>query len=293
MNLTQLKYFQAVCMFQTVSDAAEYLHISQPSLSSAIKELENEFGVILFRRHHRGMTLTSEGEVLHRMSRDLLQRAEQMENIMKDLGRERKKLRLGIPPMIGSLILPGMYRDFFSAHEDITPEIIEGGRQELLRKLSEDYLDMVFLPHNRPLDPGLSTMTAARLEIVCCATKNNPVSRCAAVTPDQLAKVPLVLFENSFFQTEEIKKWFAYGGIKPNILLQTEQLSTMLSIISNHVAAGFMFRQLIEANPDFVPVSMQSPMYVDVSLVWKKGAYAFSSMQKFKEYMHNKNPFNH
>ena len=45
MNLNQLKYFCTVCLFQTVSDAAEYLHISQPSLSGAIKDLENEFGV--------------------------------------------------------------------------------------------------------------------------------------------------------------------------------------------------------------------------------------------------------
>ena len=63
MNLIQLKYFHAVCQFQTVSEAAEYLYISQPSLSNAIKELENEFGVALFRRHHRGMTLTEEGRV--------------------------------------------------------------------------------------------------------------------------------------------------------------------------------------------------------------------------------------
>jgi len=57
MNLNQLKYFSAVCTYQTISDAAAYLHISQPSLSSAIKELEKEFGVVLFRRHHRGMVL--------------------------------------------------------------------------------------------------------------------------------------------------------------------------------------------------------------------------------------------
>ena len=65
-NLVQLKYFQAVCSYRTVSNAAEYLHISQPSLSCAIKELESEFGVLLFRRHHRGMKLTSEGEVLYK-----------------------------------------------------------------------------------------------------------------------------------------------------------------------------------------------------------------------------------
>ena len=111
MNLVQLKYFHAVCKFQTVSEPARYLSISQPSLSSAIKELENEFGVTLFRRHYRGMVLTEEGEIFYKASKDILEKCEQVENEMKDLGSKRKKLRLGIPPMIGSLTLANIYQD--------------------------------------------------------------------------------------------------------------------------------------------------------------------------------------
>ncbi|MBQ8309043.1 MAG: LysR family transcriptional regulator [Clostridia bacterium] len=293
MNLMQLRYFQAVCKFQTVSEAAESLYISQPSLSNAIKDLESEFGVTLFRRHHRGMTLTAEGEVLYRASKDILDRSEQIENIMKDLGKERKKLRLGVPPMIGSLILPYIYGNFLSENADITLEMVECGRQELVKKLDEEILDMVFLPHTKPFEPKLAATQIARLEIVCCATKDNPVSLYTSVKPTDLKNTPLVLFENSFFQTEEIKKWFAREEVTPNVLLQTEQLSTMLSMISNNIALGFMFRQLIEKQPNLIPVSIQTPIYVNVSLVWKKDAYFFSSMKRFKEYLTDKNPFNY
>ena len=93
MNLTQLKYFKAVCIYKTVSAAAEYLHISQPSLSNAIKEMEKEFGVSLFSRCHRGMVLTAEGKILFKMCDDVLERAEEMEKVMNDLGTERKRLR--------------------------------------------------------------------------------------------------------------------------------------------------------------------------------------------------------
>ena len=81
MNLTKLKYFHAICTFHSFSEAAEYLHISQPSLSNAIKELENEYGVSLFSRHYRGVSLTSEGQVLYNLSKDVLNRTEQAENI--------------------------------------------------------------------------------------------------------------------------------------------------------------------------------------------------------------------
>ena len=68
MNLIQLKYFQTICDFQSMTKAAEYLNISQPSLTLAVKELEKEFGVTLLRRHRRGMAITEEGAKLKKLT---------------------------------------------------------------------------------------------------------------------------------------------------------------------------------------------------------------------------------
>lgn len=291
MNLNQLKYFYAVCEHGSLSDAAEYLYISQPSLSASIKALEKEFGVTLFSRRHQGMELTKEGKVLYEMCSDILARTDELENIMKDMGNERGRLRLGIPPMIGSLILPYIYRDFCRSYPGISLEIVEGGRGELLDKLAENYLDMVFLLQNKPLDAKYESAKVAQLEIVCCASKNNSIAKYEYVSPSDLIDTPLVLFENSFFQTEEIKKWFATENVNPNIILQTNQLSTMLTMISNNVAMGFTFRELTEKNKDFVAISTKNPIFVDASLVWKKDAYKFSSMEKFRKYIRENNPF--
>ena len=291
MNLMQLKYFMAICQHGTVSDAAEYLHIAQPSLSAAIKELEGEFGVTLFKRHHRGMQLTEEGECLQGMAKDLLEKAERIENVMKDMGMARKKLRLGVPPMISSLILPCVYRDFLKDNPDLNLEVIEGGRHELLKKLDEDSLDMVFLPHNQSFGNKLSVIKAAKLEITCCTSKEAPLTFKDGMTPEELKDIPIVLFEDGFFQAQEIKRWFSASGVTPNILFQTGQLSTMLSAISNKIAIGFMFRDIIEKNTELKAVSLAEPLYIDVSLVWRKDAYSFSGMRKFREYMHDSNPF--
>ena len=284
MNLIQLKYFQAVCTYQTVSAAAEYLHISQPALSSAIKELENEFGVSLFRRQHSGMALTTEGDVLLNMAQKILSSADEMESVMRDLGKTRKKLRLGVPPMIGFLLMPYIYKYFAVENPLIQLEITEGGRQELLKKLSDDLLDMIFLPHNRPLEKKFASHKILRLEIVCCASKDNAISDYASVAPTDLAGVPLILFKDSFFQTEEIKKWFSLAGVEPNVLLQTNQFSTMQSMIENNVAVGFLFRELIKKESVLVPIPIGVPMYVDVSLAWKKDTYFLEVMRKFLKY---------
>ena len=284
MQLMQLRYFRAVCEHQTVSAAAAYLHISQPSVSCAIRDLEREFGVQLFRRGHRGMTLTAAGETLYALSHDLLRRASEAENIMHDYGNARKILRLGVPPMLGSMLLPGIYRDFLPAHPELRLEITEAGRETLTGKLSENYLDMVILPHNRPLPASLSSHKLTQLEIVCAVHNKHPLAEKPFVTPSDFSDLPIVLFENSFFQTAEIKTWFSAADITPHILLQTGQLSTVLSMLSGNIAAGFMFKELIVTHASLVPVPLQHPFFTDVSLVWKKDAYFFSGMHKFRTY---------
>ena len=285
MNIVQLKYFDAVCTFGSVSDASEYLHISQPSLSLAIKELENEFGVILFKRHHRGMSLTEEGLTLKKLAKDILAGVQYTEDVMKDLGTGRKKLRLGVPPMIASLILPGIFKDFISANPDISLEVVEGGSGELIQKLNADCVDMIFLTHNKPPGNGILSMDVAKLEIVCCAHNQNPISKHVSISPQDLKDTPIVLLENSYFQTEEVKKWFVSENVTPKVILQTKQLSTMMSVVSNNIAVGFMFRSLVDVSRGFVPISTQSPMFADVSLAWKNKTYPFNSMTCFREYI--------
>ena len=265
--------------------AAGELHISQPSLSAAIKSLEDDFGVTLFRRGHHGMTLTPEGETLYKMGGELLKRADEVEGIMNDLGGESRILRLGVPPMIGSLILPKLFGEFCEANPEIRLEITEGGRHELLTKLTEGFVDAVFLPHRGQIDSELSSVEAGRLEIVCCAALGDAISKRKVISVSELEGVPLVLFENSFFQTGEIKSRFLSSGASPNILLQTGQLSTVISLISSGIAVGFMFRDLAGTNANIVPIPLDEPLYTNVSLAWKRSSHQKSSMNCFREYI--------
>ena len=291
MNLIQLKYFISVCETGTVSGASEILHISQPSLSTAVKELETEFGVKLFSREHRGMTMTAEGERLYKMAKELLNRAEQTENIMRDMGKQRKILRLGVPPMIGSVILPNIYREFLAENPDIHIEITEGGQHELSEKLSEGLLDMIFMPREHFEEKDFSGINIVNTEIVCCVSENNSLAKKERITAKDLENVPIVLFKDSFYHTEEARKWFAAAEVKPDIIMQTAQLSTIRSMILNNVAAGFMFRTLVDEEEGFRPISASPGMEMNISLVWKKDSYFFASMKKFRDYVESNNLF--
>lgn len=291
MNLNQLKYFYTVCVHGSLTEASEVLYISQPSLSSSIRALEEEFGVVLFNRRRKGMELTAEGKMLFEMCKDILSRTEQLENVMKDMGNERNILRIGIPPMIGSLILPDIFSNFCDLYPEIILEITEGGRTELLDMLADNYLDMVFVLQNDPFEEKFTSTKVATLEIVCCVSNDNSISDLTSVTPQDLNKIPLILFENSFYQTEEIKKWFASEKVSPKIIMQTKQLSTMLTMIYHNVAAGFSFRQVADTSSAYTAIPTVPPTYANANLVWKKDAYYFGCMEKFKKYITENNLF--
>lgn len=156
MNITQLKYFHAVATHHTVSAAAQHLYISQPSLSNAIKELEKEFSINLFYRRYNGMFLTPAGTKLYNFVTDLLARYNEVERLMRAMGKNRKQLRLGIPPMIGAVLLGDIYKDFISVNRDIDLNITEKGRYELLDQLNDGLLDAVLIPHNTPFDSDIT-----------------------------------------------------------------------------------------------------------------------------------------
>ncbi len=291
MNITQLKYFRAVADHQNVSRAAEQLHISQPSLSNAIKELEREFDVTLFYRRNRKMILTSVGTSLYNASEELILRYDCAERMMKDMGKQIKTLRLGIPPMIGSLLLPRIYRDFARQNPDIDIKITEHGREELLLQLEEDMLDMVILPHAEPFDEEFSAVQVGEFEIACCANKGSRIAECKSVDAKSLREVPIVLFADSFFQTKEIKRWFSRGGVAPTLLLQTEQLSTAQRIIENDIAVGFMFKRIAEKQSEMSAIPLEPSISLHISLLKKKSIYMSGSMKKFKDFMTNGDPF--
>lgn len=291
MNFTQLKYFEAVCACGAVSRAAEMLHISQPSLSTAIRELEMEFGVDLFKRHHKGVSLTPAGETLLAMSKDILTRAEQTANIMKDFGTGCKILKLGLPPMIGSMFLTQIYKGFCGQYPDVTIGISEGGYQDLRQKLKDGFLDVAFMSHDDALDPELSSVFLSKLEVVCCVHKDNPIAKLPVVKLKDLENQPIVLFEDSFFQTAKIKDLFQKERIAPRILLQTTQLSTVLNVISHDMATGFMFRPVLTRHDNIVAVPLEHRLYIEIGLIYKNSGYFSQCVKNFIRYIESTNPF--
>lgn len=291
MTLDQLRYFQAVCKYDSVSRASEYLNISQPSVSNAISNLEKEFGTMLFTRQNKRLILTKEGMQLLELANDLLLNADNALKTMKGLS-DNKVLNLGVPPMLGSFILPILYGEFFKNYPDFKINIMEDDRSGLIRMLENNKINMAFLPHDRPFDARFESQLLVELDNVCCVSKHHRLAQKEFVNIEDLKDEPLVLFKNSFFQTERILKRFKQNDCDPNILLDTAQVSTMQNITASGLAIGFIFKFLLKSTPELVGIPLDPPMRTQVSLVWKKSEYISDNMNQLikfvRSYSHTK-----
>jgi len=285
MTLDQLRYFLAVCRYSGVSRAAEALNISQPSISNAIANLEKEFDVALFSRQRKRLILTKEGMDFLQLAKSLVAQADSTVKTMHTIGQTNRVLRLGVPPMIGSLVLPMLYRNHFQSHPQLQVHIVENGSNELKKLLAEDQIDMAFLPHSHPLEGDLGCELLTELQNVCCVNKAHPLAKQSSVCFEELAKEPLVLFKNSFFQTERILSEFSKRSLKPYVLLFTAQLSTMQNMIAGNTAIGFMFESLLKSTPELVSIPLEPPMKTKVSLVWKKSRSLSGDMKNLIEFI--------
>lgn len=284
MTLDQLRYFQAVCKNKSVSRASEYLNISQPSVSNAIHKLEAEFGTILFTRQNKRLELTKEGMILLELAGDLLSKADHTLKTMKELS-DNKILNLGIPPMLSSYILPILYGEFFEKNQNFKINILEDDRTGLVRMLEDHRINMAFLPHDGPIDIQLKSQQLIELDNVCCVSKQHRLSQKESLTIEDLKDERLVLFKNSFFQTERILEKFKQSGYHPNILLNTAQVTTMQNMAASGLAVGFIFKFLLESTSGLVGVPLNPPMRTQISLVWKQGEHLSSNMNHLIQFV--------
>ncbi len=280
MTLNQLKYFQAVCNHGGVNRAAEILNISQPSVSNSIKELEKEFGLSLFIRENKRLNLTKEGEEFLRHASRILQNVEEAERAMKSLA-EKTVLKLGIPPMLSSLLTPFIYDDCKKAILDLHIEIVEGDRQELMEKLEKNLIHIALLPYNRPSDSKYRFEHIVKLENVACVHRDHPLANRRSVAVRELVGEPLIMFKDSFFQTGRILERFACENLAPHILLNTVQLSTLKQMVHKGLGIGFVYEFVVKSEPAFREISLEPPLFTDIYLVWRNGGYAFSDIKKF------------
>lgn len=270
MKLQQLRYFKAACQYNSLTAAANAIHVSQPSISTAIHELEREFNIRLIERRYQGFTLTPEGKLFCEMSEGLLRHVSQFEQRAADLSKKQVPLRIGVSPMAGIAVLTKLYADFLPRHPRLTLSTEEAGTNALLRALLENTLDMAFVSHYDPLPPEYLSIKVTSTETMWCAAPQHPLAQRKSVRMEDLAEEGLVLFQDSFTLHNIVQDRFRHADVRPRILHETSQLSMIYALIQARIATGFLMKTVSCLFPGLAWVPLDPPLCATISLVWER-----------------------
>src|SRR3954451_11621751 len=146
MEFRSLRYFSVTAEEGHITRGAERLGMQQPPLSRAIKALERELGVQLFRRNARGVELTDAGNTLLQASRDILPRVQRaIEAAQRTAKGEQGQVRIGAAPTAPfNAFVPTVIRAFREAFPRVTLTLEESLSNDLFQRLRNEQIDVAF-----------------------------------------------------------------------------------------------------------------------------------------------------
>ena len=238
MTLTQLKYAITVAECGSMNEAAKELFISQPSLSSSIKDLETETGVQIFRRTNRGISLTPQGEEFLGYARQVVEQYELMETKYIDKSEVKKKFSVSmqhytfaVNAFIEMVKQFGMDEYEFAVREEKTYEVIEDVRDfrsEIgilyVNDFNRRVLDKLFAEY------GLEFTPLMECGIYVYMHKGHPLADKDIIRIEELEEYPCLSFEqginNSFYYAEEVLSTYEYKR-----LIKANDRATLLNLM--------------------------------------------------------------
>ena len=281
MKIIQLEYFCAVSRYHSITQAAQKLYVTQPAISTAIRELEKEFSISLFTRSKNHITLTKEGEVYYQKAEELLNTIKQTSSEFYDLGRKVTPIRIGIPPLLSTIFFPDMLIAFQKEYPDIPVELLEYASIRAANLVQEDALDLALVNMNFYEIDKLNSCQILSDQIVFCVSPEHPLAKGKEVTIEMLKDEPLIMYNTDSVQNTTLDSLFKSIGVKPNVLMRASQLYTIQNFVKNNLGGAFLYSSLLKNMPGLTGIPIAPAIRQEIGLVWQKGKYINSSVEKY------------
>lgn len=241
-NLRQLKYFVTTVECGSVAQASRKLYIAQPSVSTAIKQLEDSFGVQLFIRHHaQGVSLTPGGSRFYRKALELLRAAHEFEqNALADNDVVSGQIDIGCFETVAPLYLPRLIAGFRERWPGVEVRIRDGEQQELVQALTGGSIDLAML-YEHELDSTIETIALMPpLQPYALLSADHRFAQQARVSLHDLVLEPMILLDVAPSRTYFVSI-FEEQGLTPHILFS----SPSIEMVRGMVGRGFGFSILV------------------------------------------------
>lgn len=241
-TLRQLKYFLAAVECGSVAEASRRLYIAQPSISSAIKSLEDNFGIQLFIRHHaQGVTLTPAGIRFHQKAQELVRVLREFEqNALADNDIVSGQIDVGCFETLGPVYMPTLIADFKNAYPGVTLNIKDGDQSDMQNSLRSGQLDLAIIYNHEIDDAEFSTAVLLdELQPHIILSADHPLATRESISLEEISSEPMILLDllpskNYFFNI------FRNYGLAPHIAFRSPSLEMVRGLVGRGLGFSVM-----------------------------------------------------
>ncbi|WP_367084144.1 transcriptional regulator CynR [Pseudomonas sp. HOU2] len=232
MLLRHLRYLLAVADHGGFTRAAEALHVSQPTLSQQIRQLEESLGVNLFDRTSRTVRATDAGEAYIECARRVLLELEAGKRALHDVkDLSRGSLRLAMTPTFMAYLVGPLVRDFTARYPGIHLQIFELSMDDIEAGLADDSLD-VAIAFTPVRNPDIECIPAFTETLGIMVGREHPLYESTSVLKaSDLAHLDFALLAPDFITRLSIDEYFRQQGITPQVRIEVNSVSTLLEVV--------------------------------------------------------------
>lgn len=289
-----MTYFLAVAREENITKAAEKLHITQPTLSRQLAQLEEEMGVTLFKRGTRKITLTYEGLLLRRRAEEILELVNKAE---KEVSHQNEiiegTISIGCGDLYAVQILAKIIQSFTALYPHVDFELYTASADHIKERIERGLSDVGLLLEPVDLSKYDFIRISQKEKWIALVPANSPLADKQSLAPEDFIGVPLILPYRLNMQSE-LANWF--GDLYPqlHILFKSNLNSNAAVMVQQGLACALAVEgSLSLLNQDLVKcIELIPQMTATTALAWKRNQPFSLAVKKFiefsKEYLRSK-----
>lgn len=245
-NLEWYRIFYHTAKAGNLTKAAQELYITQPSVSYAIKQMEEAFGVKLFHRQSKGVKLTAEGQVLLdyvEPSFSLLDAGEtKLGNLKRLAGGE---LRVGASDSLFKHMLLPHLDSFHARYPDIRIRLSHGKTPDILHRLKEGQIDFGIV-HMPIADPQIEVTAFSVIQDCFVAGEAYKDLKGAVISAEQLGALPLLLLSQGSSTRRFVEQWFTAQGVSVEADIELGSIDLLVEFARRGFGVAFVTRSFVQ-----------------------------------------------
>ncbi len=264
MNLQQFRFVRETIRRDfNLTEAAKHLFTSQPGVSKAILEFEDELGVQIFERHGKRIKgLTRPGQAVAQVVERIMREVDNLKKVSDEYARrDEGKLVIACTHTQARYVLPKVIPAFKQQFPKVHLALAEGSPQQLASMVLQEQADMAIATESLALTPGLETLPCYVWEHAVVFKSDHPLARKATkkgslLTLKDLMEYPIVTYDRAFTGRRSVDDAFAKAGLQPDIVLEAIDADVIKTYVDVGLGIGIIAGVAFEPSKDTGFVSM-------------------------------------